>query len=195
MRTSIASLTRPDYADLVQIRDHSSTTIQCIGDVIKRSCPDKIQKTLTSTAFFGQHGLAHEIFFWNIPDNFESRPIVGLSACNQAEAEAVAALTKWLLFCGCPPASISIITPYKGQKAAITNTLRENGSIQPFRKDCPPPRGTAVSVSTLDRYQEDENDIVILSLVRCSPGKQFVNLHNRFVVGVSRARLGFIISK
>lgn len=43
MRTSIASLTRPDYADLVQIRDHSSTTIQCIGDVIKRSCPDKIQ--------------------------------------------------------------------------------------------------------------------------------------------------------
>jgi len=87
------------------------------------------------------------------------------------------------------------ITPYKGQKTAITNSLRKNGSILPFRKESPPPRGTTVSVSTVDRYQGDENDVVILSLVRCSPGNRFVGLHNRFVVGVSRARLGFFISK
>jgi len=140
-------------------------------------------------------GLGRNIFFWDLANNAESPPIAGLSACNQTEAEAVAALTKWLLVCGCPPASISIITPYKGQKTAITNTLRKNGSIQPFKKDFPPPRGTTISVSTVDRYQGDENDIVILSLVRCNPGNRFVGLHNRFVVGVSRARLGFFISK
>jgi hypothetical protein len=48
-------------------------------------------------------------------------------------------------------------------------------------------------VSTVDRYQGDENDIIILSLVRCTPGNRFVGLQNRFVVAVSRARLGFFV--
>ncbi len=106
------------------------------------------------------------IFFWDLPNNSESRPIAGLSACNLAEADAVASLTKWLLLCGSPPASISIITPYKGQKTAIQNALRKNNCLLPFRRDHPPPRGTTLTVSTVDRYQGDENDIVILSLVK-----------------------------
>ena len=48
-------------------------------------------------------------------------------------------------------------------------------------------------VSTVDRYQGDENDIIILSLVRTRPGNRFVALHNRFVVATSRARIGFYI--
>ncbi len=202
MRTSIADLTRPDYADVVKILDHTSTAQQCIGDAVKRNCPDKTQienlkkhRMLWPTDGRSVPGMASNIFFWDLANNSESRPIAGLSACNQTEADAVAALTKWLLVCGCPPASITIITPYKGQKTAITKSLQKNGSILPFRKESPPPRGTTVTVSTVDRYQGDENDIVILSLVRCSPGNRFVGLHNRFVVGVSRARLGFFISK
>jgi hypothetical protein len=139
-------------------------------------------------------GLKKNIFFWDLAGNAESRPVAGLSACNQAEAEAVASLTKWLLLCGCPPASISIITPYKGQKSAITLALRKNKSLPPFRHDQPlPARNTTITVSTVDRYQGDENDIVILSLVRCSPGNRFVGLQNRFVVAVSRARLGLYV--
>ena len=45
----------------------------------------------------------------------------------------------------------------------------------------------------MDRYQGDENDIVILSLVRARPGNRFVALLNRFIVAVSRARLGLYI--
>ena len=37
----------------------------------------------------------------------------------------------------------------------------------------------SVIVSTVDRYQGDENDVVILSLVRTKPGNRFVALHNR----------------
>jgi len=119
--------------------------------------------------------------------------MTGLSACNMKEAEAVAALTKWFLQCGVPPAAISIITPYKGQKTAITNALRTMKCLAPFRRDHPPERGTTLTVSTVDRYQGDENDIVILSLVRVNPGNMFVGLPNRFVVATSRARLGFIV--
>ena len=97
-------------------------------------------------------GISENIFFWDLQNNAESRPIAGMSACNMVEAEAVAALTKWLLICGVPPASISIITPYKGQKVAITNELRNNGCIQSFKRDFPPPRGTTITVSTVDRY-------------------------------------------
>ena len=50
-----------------------------------------------------------------------------------------------------------------------------------------------VTVSTVDRYQGDENDIVILSLVRAQPGNRFVALLNRFIVAVSRARMGMYV--
>ena len=40
-----------------------------------------------------------------------------------------------------------------------------------------------VNVSTVDRYQGDENDIIILSLVRTKPGNRFIALHNhKFVI-------------
>lgn len=55
-----------------------------------------------------------------------------------------------------------------------------------------PPK-PALTISTVDRYQGDENDIVILSLVRVKPGNRFVSLLNRFIVASSRARLGFYI--
>ncbi len=200
MRSSIADITRPDYNDLVEILDHEHTSIQCIGDAIIRNLPNDVQvkrlkehrKTWPDNGRLVP-GLSQNIFFWDLLNNSESRPIAGLSACNQNEAEAVSSLTKWLILCGCPPASISIITPYKGQKTAITQALRKNGCLPPFRHDKTPDRGTMITISTVDRYQGDENDIVILSLVRCSPGNRFVGLQNRFVVAMSRARLGFFV--
>ena len=104
MRTSIADLTRPDYADVIKIIDHKHTAKQCIGDVVNRTCLDSHQvdklnqhRALWPTRGRQVPGLAQNIFFWDLHNNKESRPIAGLSACNEAEAEAVAALTKWLL--------------------------------------------------------------------------------------------------
>jgi superfamily I DNA and/or RNA helicase len=158
MRSSIADITRPDYNDLVQILDHKHTKVQCIGDVVIRSCVDKDQIKNTKTH---RHtwiskgrsvpGLYENIYFWDLLNNSESRPIAGLSACNQDEAEAVASLTKWLLLCGCPPASISIITPYKGQKNAITLALRKFDCMPQYKWDEPPARGTTLTISTVDR--------------------------------------------
>ncbi len=143
----------------------------------------------------GRHvpGLRSNIFFWDLAGHKESRPEKGLSACNKMEAASVSALVKHLLLCGVPPGSIAIITPYKGQKNLIISTLRADKCLLPYRKENPPLAGTVVTVSTVDTYQGDENDVVILSLVRSRPGNRFVALLNRFIVGVSRARLGFYI--
>jgi hypothetical protein len=123
MRTTIADITRPDYQDVVAILDHKATATQRIGDKCgdnKQVSELKVNRETWPTRGREVPGVAQSIFFWDLADNAESRPIAGLSACNQSEAEAVAGLTKWLLQCGVPPSSISIITPYKGQKVAIT---------------------------------------------------------------------------
>lgn len=74
--------------------------------------------------------------------------------------------------------SITIITPYKGQKTAIIHALRKQKLLPKpefHQKQDPrskqtrlPDLGSQVMVSTVDRYQGDENDVVILSLVRQS---------------------------
>lgn len=94
-----------------------------------------------------------------------------------------------MLLCGIPKSSISVITPYKGQKTAILSALRK-AKVSMYQSDYSAP---AVFVSTVDRYQGDENDIVILSLVKTEPGNRFVALLNRWIVAMSRARLGFYI--
>lgn len=120
-----------------------------------------------------------------------------------------------VLHCGVPASSIAIITPDKGQKMAILKRLRKvpgatidtrgqyqqvhylKGKYQQNRmrnkamlkKDLQ----KAVDVSTVRRYQGDENDIVILSLVCTKPGNRFAALRNRFIVAASRARIGFFM--
>jgi hypothetical protein len=172
MRPMISNLTRPHYADVVKIIDHARTSAQKVGDRLKGFSTD-----------LGNHplrvpGVIPSIYFWDIQGNHESRPEAGLSACNATEAECVVRLINWLQHCGVPESSISVITPYKGQRMKIFKSL---------------PRGTGITVSTVDRYQGDENDIVILSIVRTKPGNRFVALKNRFIVAMSRARIGFYI--
>ena len=200
MRSVIADLTRPDYADIVMIKDHPHTVLQRIGDQFMKYAHDEKEKDRLGRhrSLWQSHGryvpgILPTIFFWNISGNKEGRPIAGLSACNPIEAEAVANLTKWLMVCGVPAASISIITPYKGQKMLIQKLLRQLKCLPAYGRDGPPARSTIVTVSTVDRYQGDENDVVILSLVRTQPGNRFVGLLNRFIVAVSRARMGFYI--
>ena len=193
MRRDVADITRPDYNDLVTIIDHKLTATQRIGDTILRNprargskAADQLEahRRLMNGAPLCVPGILPTIFFWNIPDNNETRARVGLSACNPKEAMAVVSLTKWLILCGTPSSSISIITPYKGQKTEILNVLRKEKVIPPYRHTGnqshghgPPPEPTVI-VSTVDRYQGDENDVVILSLVRTKPGNRFLgNIH------------------
>jgi hypothetical protein len=194
MRKEIADISRHEYADLTIIKDHPHTKKQTIGDTANKS--KEAELALHKPLWEGKGrfvpGFVDNIFFWNLHGNKESRPLAGLSACNATEAEAVIQLCKWLLLCGVPPSAITVITPYKGQKTLIISSLRKAGCLPSF-KDNASSNVPMITVSTIDRYQGDENDIVILSLVKTQPGNMFVGLLNRFIVAVSRARLGFYI--
>jgi helicase required for RNAi-mediated heterochromatin assembly 1 len=190
MCESISDISRQHYQDLVDIIDHEKTKTQRVGDrIVSQRALQKFEQERQLWQSQGRliPGVTSNIFFWNIKNNKESRPIAGLSACNQSEAEAAVALSNYLNTCGVPEECVTILTPYKGQKTLILKLMRK--LKQRNRNYCEP----ATMVSTVDRYQGDENDIIILSLVRTRPGNRFVALLNRFIVAVSRARLGFFI--
>ncbi|KAL7522470.1 hypothetical protein ACHAWX_007163 [Stephanocyclus meneghinianus] len=83
-----------------------------------------------------------------------------------------------------PPQRITILVPYSSQQLFVQDLLRRN-------------QNGDVIVSTIDQYQGDENDIIILTLVRCdheNPSKiGFLGLTNRMIVATSRQKRALII--
>ncbi|KAI0561167.1 DNA2/NAM7 helicase [Gracilaria domingensis] len=175
MRPFICDLTRCEYDDIVCIEDFATTKTQLIGDklgdfrFIRHLAKWQAEER---DLWFGKGaivpGVKPQVFFWDLPTK-EGRAAVGLSRCNYGEADACVALAHWLVYSGVPPGCITIITPYKDDRVK------------------------RIFVSTVDRYQGDENDIVILSLVSTRPGNRFVALRNRFIVSLSRARIGLYV--
>lgn len=106
---------------------------------------------------------------------------------NLGEAEYVVALFQYMVLMGYPPDTISILTTYNGQKELITDIVSQRcgvgtplGGVRPR------------AISTVDQYQGQQNDIILLSLVRTKHIGHIRDIR-RLVVAVSRARLGLYI--
>jgi hypothetical protein len=85
------------------------------------------------------------------------------------------------------PSQISILSLYSGQLQEIRQQLKAHPNLT---------RGSQkVIVTTLDNYQGEENDIVLLSLVRNNDSNSigFLKIFNRVCVSMSRARNGLFI--
>lgn len=112
------------------------------------------------------------------------------SKSNPREAQMIVAFMKYLVQNGVKPAEITVLTYYRGQRKRILQLLRREFVSM----------GTGhFNVATVDSYQGEENEIVLLSLVR-SPQSQFdvkrvgfVESLNRATVAISRARRGFFM--
>lgn len=123
-------------------------------------------------------GLNTNLFF--VEHNHTEEEIKdGRSHQNQHEAMFVVALCRYLLFQGYKPEQITILTTYTGQ-------------LHCMRKHMPASEFSGVKVHVVDKYQGEENDIVLLSLVRSNVhGKVgFLNIPNRVCVALSRAKKG-----
>jgi len=106
------------------------------------------------------------------------------SRVNTHEATFLAALASWLLRCGHSPEALVVLTPYCGQLVALRAAFREAGGCL-----------CEVPLRSVDEYQGEEADIVLLSLVRSNADGSigFLGVDNRVCVALSRARIGLYI--
>nr|XP_018901599.1 PREDICTED: intron-binding protein aquarius [Bemisia tabaci] len=104
---------------------------------------------------------------------------------NLAEAEYCVATFMYMRLIGYPAEKISILTTYNGQKHLIRDVINlrcaNNAMI-----------GKPHKVTTVDKYQGQQNDYIILSLVRTKAVGHLRDVR-RLVVAMSRARLGLYI--
>ena len=104
-----------------------------------------------------------------------------MSRSNKHEAKFMAALCRYFILQGYEREQITVLTAYVGQLTQLKKELIP-GSF--FR---------GVRVCAVDNFQGEENDIILLSLVRSNEeGKiGFLQIENRVCVALSRAKKGF----
>ncbi|KAM9064638.1 RNA helicase aquarius isoform X1 [Sarcophilus harrisii] len=104
---------------------------------------------------------------------------------NLGEAEYVVALFMYMCLLGYPADKISILTTYNGQKHLIRDIINQRCGSNPLI-------GRPNKVTTVDRFQGQQNDYILLSLVRTRAVGHLRDVR-RLVVAMSRARLGLYI--
>ncbi|CAL8339331.1 unnamed protein product [Lota lota] len=124
-------------------------------------------KGIKTNLFFLEHS--------HLEDNLRD----GKSHENKHEAMFVVALCRYLLMQDYNPEQITILTTYSGQLFCL-------------RKMMPSSEFAGVKVHVVDKYQGEENDIVLLSLVRSNTKGivGFLSIPNRVCVALSRAKKG-----
>jgi helicase required for RNAi-mediated heterochromatin assembly 1 len=110
-----------------------------------------------------------------------------LSRFNIHEADMIAAFFTYIVLNGIKPSQITVLTFYNGQRKIILQKLRRQPELAQFSFN--------FNVFTVDSYQGEENDIILLSLVRSNIHHSigFLDNKNRVVVSLSRARRGMYI--
>ena len=117
----------------------------------------------------------------------------GLSRINPAEAkQALQALRNYIERIGRDRIlherlDIGIISPYKGQVQLLRRMLRRDAWWKPLRQ--------LISVNTVDGFQGQERDIILISMVRNNEQGQvgFLSDLRRMNVAITRARMKLII--
>ena len=130
-------------------------------------------KGVTKNLFFIDHDVRESVH-----DNVHSK-------VNQHEAELLVELCLYLLRQGYKSTQITILTTYTGQMFVVRDLVKEKKDEFPES-----PR-----VSSVDNFQGEENDIILLSLVRNNEEENigFLKTKNRVCVALSRARKGLYI--
>ncbi|NWR35552.1 ZNFX1 protein, partial [Tachuris rubrigastra] len=123
-------------------------------------------------------GISSNLFF--VEHDFPEQEIQeGKSHQNPHEAQFVVELCKYFLCQDYQPSQITILTTYTGQLFCL-------------RKLMPAKIFEGVKVHVVDKYQGEENDIILLSLVRSNKEERvgFLQIPNRVCVALSRAKKG-----
>uniref|UniRef100_A0A914UM66 Uncharacterized protein n=1 Tax=Plectus sambesii TaxID=2011161 RepID=A0A914UM66_9BILA len=104
---------------------------------------------------------------------------------NLGEAEYAVAIFMYMRILGYPADKISMITTYNGQAQLIRDVVERRCAPNPLF-------GRPHKISTVDKFQGQQNDYIILSLVRTKAVGHLRDVR-RLVVALSRARLGLFV--
>ncbi|OTF73724.1 intron-binding protein aquarius-like protein [Euroglyphus maynei] len=132
-------------------------------------------------------GFLHEYQLINVEDYNnvgESEPLPYFYQ-NLAEAEFVVATFMYMRLLGYPSDKITILTTYNGQKHLIRDVVEQRCALNPFI-------GRPNKVTTVDKFQGQQNDYILLSLVRTKTVGHLRDVR-RLIVAMSRARLGLYV--
>ena len=127
-------------------------------------------------------GINKNMFFVN-HSHLENHNDESHSHTNEHEATFVVALCQYLLQQGYSTGQITLLTTYTGQMFAIRDCLKQQNDEEV----------KGVRLTTVDNFQGEENDIILLSLVRSNKDEKigFIKMVNRACVALSRAKKGF----
>ena len=127
-------------------------------------------------------GISSNVFFLSHTE-LEVADHEGKSHLNPYEAELSLALARHFIMHGYDPNRITILTTYSGQLLHFFKLKKSQSAVQ------------GVRISVVDNFQGEENDIIILSLVRSNDDENigFLRIENRICVALSRAKQGFFM--
>ena len=126
-------------------------------------------------------GIKHNLFLVDHQHSEDQNDDL-LSKTNHHEANYIRRLCVYLLQQGYKPQQITVLTPYSAQMFLIRGKMPKHQFM-------------GVRICILDNYQGEENDIVLLSLVRSNSKARlgFMGVENRICVALSRAKMGFYV--
>lgn len=124
-------------------------------------------------------GVAKNVFFLTHSSD-EQSSVESMSYMNQKEAIFLLSFANYLIKQGYSAQEITILAAYSSQQ----NYLIKNSTKYPLIQ--------GIQIQSIDNYQGDENEIILLSLIRSNgPSIGFLRKANRINVALSRAKAGF----
>eukprot|EP01097_Dermamoeba_algensis_P010105 TRINITY_DN732_c0_g1_i1.p1 TRINITY_DN732_c0_g1~~TRINITY_DN732_c0_g1_i1.p1 ORF type:complete len:617 (-),score=149.90 TRINITY_DN732_c0_g1_i1:457-2181(-) len=127
-------------------------------------------------------GVGSDLYFLNHSEE-EFKDPENCSRSNKHEACMLAKLASYLVMQGYDGHSITVLTPYFGQVRQLRQEFRKESMLENIR------------ITSVDNYQGEECDIILLSLVRSNQAGEigFLRINNRVCVALSRAKIGFYL--
>jgi intron-binding protein aquarius len=147
--------------------------------------PHVLAKPQNNLFYHANAGFLNEYQFVNVDGSRGETSPLAYYYQNLAEAEYVVGTYMFMCLNGYDPNKITILTTYKGQNDLIKDIIKQKCEWNPYFK-------IPHKVTTVDKYQGQQNDYILLSLVRTKNVGHIRDVR-RLVVALSRARLGLYI--
>ena len=191
-KTTDYSLARDYHLDISLFERLINNGFPSVTLEIQHRMRPEISRVISSSIYSGRlkdhpstleykdiEGMRHNMYFVDHRE-LETYDSEMKSPANKHEAVFLSRLCLYLCQQGYKPEEITVITPYTGQMFRLKDVFKANKIMN-------------VHITPIDSYQGEENEIILLSLVRSNKAKipGFVKESNRICVALSRAKRGF----